>query len=149
MRLAKGFTSMAGNMNPQTQTTTYIDDYSSTTTTGFEPEWPVDGNIYSGDPSNDLLHKMTWEMAKGDDAIIFLVRVMTWEDGTEPGTFKAKRHKANWAPASDGGGAGGENNTFSGTIQAKGDPIFGSAEYEIDPVTGWETCTFTPDVATP
>jgi hypothetical protein len=145
MRLAKGFTSMAGNMNPQEQTLTYIDDSTTTTTTGYQPEWPVDGNIYTGDPANDFLYAKTWEMVKGDDATVYLVRVQSWEDGSTAGSFKAKRYACNWAPSSDGGGAGGEVNTFSGSLKAKGDPIFGEAEVALDTVTGYETCTFTAD----
>lgn len=145
-RLAKGFTTMSGAMNPQVLTITYIDDYSSTTTTGFEPEWSIDGNIYTGDPVNDMLHEMTWEMAKGDDAILYLLRVMMWHDGEEPDSYKAKRHRCNWAPDSDGGGAGGENNTFSGTLQAKGHPSFGSAKITLDTgvVPHVETAVFIP-----
>jgi hypothetical protein len=145
MRVGYGFTSLAGAMNPQTDTITYINDVSSTTTTGFEPEWPIDGNIYTGDPANDYLHKLAWDMAKGDDAMLYFIEAMMWDEGAAPGTYRARRFKANWAPGSAGGGAGGEKNTFSGTIQGKGDPVFGVIEFEVDAVTGWETCTFTPD----
>jgi len=144
-RLAKGISTMAGNMNPQVQTITYIDDESSTTTTGYEQEWPVDGNVYTGNPANDMLHDMAWNAVKGDDARIYYIRLMGWKAGTATGTFRAKRYLANWAPSSDGGGAGGENNTFSGTIQAKGAAVHGDAEFSIDTATGFETCTFTPD----
>ena len=146
MRLGKGFTSMAGNMNPQEVTRTYIDDSTSTVTTGFQPEWPVEGNIYTGDPANELLYEKTWHMAKGDDAIVYLVRVQMWEDGTiNTDAKKSKRYMCNWAPASDGGGAGGEDNTFSGSLKAKGDPVYGESEIAVDTGTGFETCDFTPD----
>jgi hypothetical protein len=143
MRLGMGFSSMAGNMNPQEQTRTYINDFSSTTTTGYQPEWPMDGNIYNGDPANDLLYDMTWNRVRGDDATVYLVRVKGWEEGDAPGSFKAYRQFCNWAPGSDGGGAGGEDNTFSGTLRAKGDKVDGEAVITRDPNTGFETCVFT------
>jgi hypothetical protein len=142
-RLAKGITSLAGNMNPQTKTNTYIDDFSSTVTTGFQPTWPVDGNIYTGDKANELLYKKAWEMAKGDAAQVYYIRAKRWEPGDGLGSYAAKRFLCNFAPASDGGGAGGEDNTFSGELQGRGEPTFGEVVITRDPITGVETCVFT------
>jgi hypothetical protein len=149
LRLAMGVTSLEGAMNPQTETITYINDFSSTTTTGFEPAFPIDGNIYTGDPANQLLYDMAWTMARGDNATVYFLRVQKFEDGDATGTFKAKRFLCNFAPGSDGGGAGGETLTFSGELQPKGRAIFGEATITIDTATGNETATFVADDVQP
>ena len=53
------------------------------------------------------LHKLAGDMAKGDDAVVYVIEAMMREDGTAPGSGRAWRFKANWAPGSAGAAAGG------------------------------------------
>lgn len=136
-RLGKGIESLDSAMNPQTTEKTWIDDSSESTTTGYQPAWAVNGDIYDGDEASQLLYDMTWHRAKNDDAQVYMIVCKHWEAGTSPGSFKAYKQLCSWAPESDGGGSGGETVTFSGSLNAKGDPVYG----EFNP----ETTTFTAD----
>jgi hypothetical protein len=145
-RLAKGISSMSNALNPQEQTNTYIDDSSSTVTTGYNSEWGIDGSVYDTDPALDMLHDMAVNRDKGDDAIIYMVNAFGWMEGKEiSDSVRGYRQECNFAPGSDGGGDGGSDVSFSGTIRAKGNPIYGDVVITKDLNTGFETCTFTPD----
>lgn len=125
-RLAKGFTDMASNLNPQTREVTYIDDSSDSTTTGFQPSWPVSGDVYTDNKANVLLYDLSVNRAKGDAAVVELLVARMWEESeTASGVYKGYKQKTTWVPDSDGGGAGGETVTFSGNLNAKGDPVMG------------------------
>lgn len=145
MRIAKGISTLGGNLNPQEVSHTYIDDSSSTVVTGFKEEWPIEGNIYTEDPAAELLHDMAWRRAKGDEATAYIVNIMDWKAGTATGSKKAYRQLVSWVPASDGGGDGGSDVTFSGSLKAKGAPEYGEAVIAKDAGTGDETCAFTAD----
>ena len=144
-RIGDGFSSFGGNLNPQEETTTYINDKSSTVVTGYQEEWPLDGNIFSEDKAADMLHDMAVDRVKGDDASVYLVNAFMWQEGTAPGSVKAYRQQVAWLPASDGGGDGGGKVTFSGTLRAKGAPIHGEAVITKDADTGVESVVFTPN----
>lgn len=145
IRVAEGITSLTSNLNPQEVTRTYINDKSSTTTTGFQEEWPVDGNVYDGDPAMDMLFQMAIDRAKGPDAILYMVNVRTWADGAETDAKLAYRQRVTWLPASDGGGDGGGDVTFSGTLRAAGGPEYGEAVITEATDTTPESCVFTLD----
>lgn len=140
-RAAKGISTLGSNLNPQEVTRTYIDDSSSTTTTGYQAEWPVDGNIFDGDPVMDMLHDMAVSRAKGADAQLWLINAFMWRDGTEAGSKAAYRQRVTWLPDSDGGGEGGGDVTFAGTLRAVGDPVYGEAV--ISETGSGETAVFT------
>lgn len=125
-RLAKGVESLDDDKSPQTREFTWIDDSSDNNTSGFQESWSVSGYLYEGDPASELLHGMAWTNAKNDEAVLYHVIVRHWlpENG-QSSAFDAKRFEASFAPENEGGGAGGDNVTFSGTVNAKGDPEFG------------------------
>ena len=135
-RLAKGIDSLDNAKNPQTQEHTWIDDSSESTTTGFQENWPVSGFLYEGDPASEMLHEMAWMNARNEDAELYVVIVRGWMPGSQTGEYDAKRLQVTFAAENEGGGAGGDNVTFSGTLNAKGDPEYGTFDVE--------TGTFTP-----
>lgn len=124
-RLAKGIESLDNAKNPQTQEFTWIDDTSDDNTTGYRPSWAVSGYIYQGDKASEMLSEMAWSEAKNEDAEIYMVIVRGWVPGATSGTYDAKVYKCSWAPDNEAGGSGGENVTFSGSLNAKGDPVYG------------------------
>lgn len=144
-RLAEGVTSLGSNANPQEVTRTYINDKTTTSTTGFQWEWPVDGNIVDGDPVMDMLHEMAVHEAKGDDALLYLLAVYMWQDGTAADSKKAYRQQVTWLPASDGGGDGGGDVTFSGSLRGAGDRVHGEAVVTEATDTDPETAVFTAE----
>lgn len=147
VRLAKGISSLGSNLNAQEVTRTYIDDSSSTTTTGFQEEWPVDGNIFFDDPAMDLLYDMAVKRAKGADALLYMVVLRKWDDGTAAGSKKAYRQQVTWLPASDGGGDGGGDVTFSGSLRAAGSPVYGEGVITEATESAPEKVVFTPESA--
>lgn len=142
-RAAKGISSLGSSLNPQEVTRTYIDDSSSTTTTGYQPEWPVDGNIYDGDTVMDLLHAKAVARAKGADAQLWMLNAFMWQEGTETGSVKGYKQQVTWLPDSDGGGDGGSDVTFSGTLRAIGNPVYGDIVITEATDTTPETAAFT------
>lgn len=142
-RLAKGISTLGNNLNPQEVTHTYIDDSSSTTTTAFQEEWPVEGVVYSGDAAANMLRDMARKRAKGDDATIYHIVGDHWVEGSTADTFEAYRQKCTWSPASDGGGDGGSDVTFSGSLKAKGAPVYGTIAITAATETTPEIAVFT------
>lgn len=140
-RIAKGFEELGNALNPQEQTRTYIDGASSTVTTGFQPSWSFTGNVYSDDTVNKLLLDKAIMRAKGDDAIVWMLNVYTWEE-EGVSEYRAYLQECTWMPGSDGGGSGEGDVEFSGEMRAKGDPIHGAASITV--VDGKYTATFTP-----
>lgn len=129
-RLAKGIETLDNAKNPQTNEFTWIDDSSDSNTSGFQESFAVSGYFYDGDPASEMLHEMAWTNAKNEDASLYYCIVRHWEEGTTSGTYDAKLLEVSFAPENEGGGTGGENVTFSGTFNAKGDPISGSFEMD-------------------
>jgi len=147
-RLGKGFTDLASNLNAQTREATYIDDSSDSTTTGFQPSWPVSGDYYDDDPANMLLYGLSINLAKGPDAVVELLTARLWEPNTTvAGVYSGYKQTCAWVPESDGGGAGGETVTYSGALNAKGDRVHGWITID-KTVTPW-TATFSPEEPTP
>lgn len=141
VRLAKGISSLGSNLNAQEVTRTYIDDSSSTTTTGFQEEWTVDGNVFYEDAAMDMLYEMAVKRAKGPEALLYMVVLRNW-DG-DSGTKKAYRQKVTWLPSSDGGG--GADVTFSGSLRAADAPVHGNGVITPATETTSETVSFTPE----
>lgn len=132
-RLAKGVETLDNAKNPQTSEFTWIDDSSDSNTSGFQESFAVSGYLYAGDTASEMLHAMAWDNAKNEDAVIYYCIVRGWMEGTATGTYDAKLLEVSYAPENEGGGTGGENVTFSGTFNAKGDPIKG--EFDMDTKT--------------
>lgn len=125
-RIAKGIETLDNAKNPQTTEYTWIDDSSDSNTSGYQESWSVSGFLYEGDEASEMLHEMAWTNAKNDDAVLYYTIVRNWKEGTETGTYDAKQLEVSFAPENEGGGTGGENVTFSGTLNAKGDPVYGT-----------------------
>ena len=128
-QLAKGFSDLSSTLNAQTKEVTYIDDSSDSTITAYARSWEVTGDVFTDNPANELLFRLAYTQAKGDDAVVWLINVIGWQPSeNNPETvFKANKQKCSWIPSNDGGGAGGETVTFAGTLAAKGDPVYGWA----------------------
>ncbi|UQZ90204.1 hypothetical protein C4J81_13735 [Deltaproteobacteria bacterium Smac51] len=143
-RMAKGFSDMASNLNPQTREVTYIDDSSDSTTTGFQVSYPVSGNYYDEDPANMLLFDMAVNLVKGPDAVLSMLEAHLWrEHETVPGVYEGFKQGCTWVPESSGGGAGGDTVTYSGSLNVKGDRVHGWVA--IDKTTTPWTATFSED----
>jgi hypothetical protein len=144
-KVAKGFTDLNASLNPKTTDKTYIDDTTETITNSFQVKWEVSGDFYMKDPASEFLYKQSKKLVMGDDAIIWVIRVDTWETVEDcEGWYHGYLHECTWVPSNDGGGAGGESVTFSGTINGKGDRTEGYVQ--ISPATDLvkaETATFT------
>ncbi len=70
---------------------------------------------------------MAWSNARNDDATLYHVVARHWLPVSgQTDAFDAKLTQVSFAPENEGGGTGGENVTFSGTFNAKGDLEFGS-----------------------
>ena len=128
VRLAKGIETLDGAKNPQTQDFIWIDDNSDNNTTGFQESHSVSGYLYETDDASEMLHGMAWNNAKNDDSTLYHVLVRHWlpDGGSSTTVFDAKLQQVSFAAENEGGGTGGENVTFSGSLNAKGDPEFGT-----------------------
>jgi hypothetical protein len=128
-RLAKGFSELSSSMNAQTKDVTYIDDSVDSTTTGYQRSWSVSGDVYTENAANELLFKLTYDQAKGDEAVVYLLNVLMWKPSEDNPTtvFQGYKQKCSWVPDNEGGGAGGDTVNFSGALNAKGDPVYGWA----------------------
>jgi hypothetical protein len=125
-RLAKGFSELSSSMNAQKSEKTYIDDSTDVVTTSYQRSWAVNGDVYTENPANDLLYDLAWNQSKGDDAVVYLLTAKKWVTDPElPNVYPGYKQQCTWTPDNDGGGAGGESVTFSGSLDAKGDPIHG------------------------
>ncbi len=129
-RLAKGIETPDNAKNPQTQEYTWIDDGSDSNTSGYQESFSVSGFLYEGDPASEMLHEMVWTNAKNDDATIYYCIVRGWKEGSSEGTYDAKLLTISFAPENEGGGTGGDNVTFSGTMNVKGDPVSGTFDMD-------------------
>lgn len=147
-RLAKGMVELSSAANPQEKETTYIDDSSEATVTGYQPSWSITGDVYNSDPVNDKLYDLAWKRAKGDGAVLTMINVQKWTPSeNSPTKFKAYKQLGTWIPDNDGGGSGGETVTFGGNFKAKGDAVYGWATitevtHPNDPDKKIETCIF-------
>jgi hypothetical protein len=145
-RLAKGFSELSNSSNAQTREVTYIDDSTDSTITAFQNSWGIQGSVYDEDPVNDMLLDLSIKQAKGDNAVLYMVQVYLWKPSVNnPDTvFQAFKQQVAWVPDNDGGGAGGDTVSFSGSLNAKGDRIHGFAKItkSDDPAIPW-TCEFT------
>lgn len=148
-RLAWGVSSFSSALNPQSETSTWINDVSTTTTTGFQEEWALDGNVFDDDPVMTMLLQKAINRDKGEKAKLYLVQVYTWLDGVTANTYQAYRQPVSWLPSSDGGGDGGGKVVFSGTFSSAGDNVHGEAAITEATDTEPEKCTFTANVDTP
>lgn len=143
-RLGKGFTELASNLNAQTKEVTYIDDSSDSTTTGYQPSWPVSGDYYDEDPANMMLYDLAIALAKGPDAVVAMLCAQMWAPSeNDENTYKGYKQECAWVPGSDGGGTGGETVTYSGALNAKGDRVPGWVTIDKS-ATPW-TATFSED----
>jgi hypothetical protein len=125
-RLALGFTELSSSLNAQKSEKTYINDTTDVVTTSYQKSWSVNGDVYTEDAANEMLYSLAYNQLKGDDAIVYMLVAKKWVvDPDRPNEYPGYKQKCNWTPDNDGGGSGGENITYSGTLDAKGDPVFG------------------------
>jgi hypothetical protein len=126
-RLAKGVSELSSTMNPQTREVTYIDDQTDSITTAYQRSWAVSSDVYTENDANEMLYELTFRQAKGDDAVVYMVVAQLWKPSENNPTlvYQGYKQKCSWVPDNDGGGTGGETVTFSGSLNAKGDPTYG------------------------
>lgn len=145
-RLGLGFSSLDNDLSANETTTSYITGSSSTTVTGYTVSWSIDGEIVTGNTANIMLHKMAVNRDKGTDARIYFLNVRRWEDGTISGSYRGYRQACSFSPSSDGGGDADSTVTFSGTLNASGDPVHGDIEItRVNDDGENDTAVFTPD----
>ena len=110
-RLGKGFTELSGSLNPQTETTQYIDESVSTNeTTSYQPEYSGTAERYNGDPANDFLYKGALNQALGRQTEMCRVDLT---DPAADGTFPAKKGLYNLNYSEFDTGAAGEKTGYS------------------------------------
>jgi hypothetical protein len=135
-------------MNAQTREVTYIDDQTDSITTAFQRSWAVNGDVYDENAANELLYDLAYKQAKGDEAVVYMLVGQLWKpSANNPDTvYEGYRQKCSWVPDNDGGGTGGETVTFSGSLNAKGDPTYGwlTITKTTNPEEPW-TATFSED----
>ena len=87
-RIGKGFTSLTGALNAQTETSQYIDEsVASNETTSYQPNYTTTAERYNGDPANDFLYEGGLNQVIGKTAQMCRVDLT---DNTTGTTYSAK-----------------------------------------------------------
>ena len=127
--MGTGFTSLNESPSAQTDSTTYINEAtSSTDITGYETEFSYEANHIPSEAAVTALWKDGRDHATGADAQHEYIRVDLYnpigEATAQSAEFRARKFiVAN--EVSDYEGDGGEKITVSGTLHAVGDPVLG------------------------
>lgn len=127
--MGTGFTSLNESPNAQTDSETYINEStSSSSITGYETEFPYESRLIPSQKAIYKLYKMGRDHATGDDAQLTYIRVDLFNPigtATEASAEFTARQFTVANEASDIEGDGGEKISVSGTLHAVGDPVQG------------------------
>lgn len=124
--MGTGFSTLDEALNPKVESTQYISDSSSTTSvTGYEPQFSFEGDVIKNDAVIELLRAMGATLATGAGCEVEVVVYDAWEENVTTKQAPAQKFTMAVAMDSTASGSGGEKLGFSGTLHAVGDPIQG------------------------
>lgn len=131
----KGFDSITTAKNPKEYSRQYVDEeFEQTDVVGYTPTIEFEFDRFEDDSVHDDIIGIFNEEKTGADAVRTIITV----DMT--GNTK-KAIKRDFAVVAESEGEGTELYSYSGSLRAKGEKIFGTAVSSDD----WQTCTFTAE----
>ncbi|NFS12782.1 hypothetical protein FDE77_16335 [Clostridium botulinum] len=124
--LGTGVNTLDESVGAQTDSKTYINDKTQTTTVkGYQTEFPYDTDMVLDEEAGMALYKVGRDHLTGQDAEFDYVRVDLYDPVKEKiNLFKARKFKVA-AVVSDSKGNGGEVMVNTGTLSCVGDPTQG------------------------
>lgn len=124
-----GVTTATLNMNPQTETETYIhEDSASISITSYQPTMPIEATCKKGDEVFDYVDGLRKIRAVLSDAETTVVEVDLYEAGG-PSAYPARRNRAS-IQIDSFGGDGGASNSLNYTINYIGEAEQGTFNVE-------------------
>lgn len=148
--VGEGFSNFEISANPVTQERHYIHEKTGRTySTGNAPSIAYELDEMPTDPVALYIARIHDEELVGDAAVVDIVNVKFFREGTEAGTYFAKRRSYSVVPDGEAPGAGGDVYTYSGNFNALGDAELGN--WTEDKAAGYETGSFAsrPPVTVP
>ena len=121
--MGKGFEALDDALNPNVSEKTYVSDKSaSKTITGYAPEWSIEGSVIKDEATITFLRAIGETLAVGESAEAEVIVFDLWD--VDSGTKYVDGYKYPVVVQMDsiGGGSGGEELAFSGSLLANGDP---------------------------
>lgn len=123
--LGTGVNTLDETVGAQTDSKTYINDKTQTTTVkGYQTEFPYDTDMVLDEAASMALYKVGRDHKTGEDAEFDYVRVDIY-DKVSDNVFKARKFRVA-AVVSDSKGNGGEVMVNTGTLSCVGDPVQGT-----------------------
>lgn len=124
--MGAGFNTLDETVGAQTDSKTYINDKTATTTVkGYQTEFPYDTDMVRDEKAGMALYKVGRDHLTGEDAEFDYVRVDLYDPvENKSNLFKARKFRVA-AVVSDSKGNGGEVMVNTGTLSCVGDPIQG------------------------
>ncbi|WP_252237416.1 hypothetical protein, partial [Clostridium sp. ZBS17] len=124
--MGAGFNTLDETVGAQTDSKTYINDKTSTTTVkGYQTEFPYDTDMVKDGKAGMALYTVGRDHKTGVDAEFEYVRVDLYDPvENKTNLFKARNFKVA-AVVSDSKGNGGEVMVNTGTLSCAGDPMQG------------------------
>lgn len=124
--MGAGFNTLDETVGAQTDSKTYINDKTATTTVkGYQTEFPYDTDMVRDGKAGMALYKVGRDHLTGQDAEFDYVRVDLYDPvENKSNLFKARKFRVA-AVVSDSKGNGGEVMVNTGTLSCVGDPIQG------------------------
>lgn len=125
--MGTGFTQLNESPNAQTDSTTYINEVTtSTDITGYETEFSFESDMIPSQAAVMALYNVGRDHLTGEDAQFEYIRVELFNPVSGGnGTYTARKFQVS-CEVSDVAGDGGEKISVSGTLHAIGDPVIGS-----------------------
>lgn len=124
--MGAGFNTLDETVGAQTDSKTYINESTATTTVkGYQTEFPYDTDMVKDEQAGMALYRVGRDHLTGEDAEFDYVRVDLYDpvEGRQ-NLFKARKFKVA-AVVSDSKGSGGEVMVNTGTLSCVGDPVQG------------------------
>lgn len=139
----KGFTELSQSKNPKEYSRQYVDEESERTDIiGYAPEISYSFDEWEDNAAQKVITDITNKELIGDAAKVDIIIVDLSKEKKPDGKFEAVKRTFSVIPDSEGDST--EAYTYSGTLKANGEKVFGTASSGSD--GSWETCTFTESV---
>lgn len=136
----KGFTELSMSKNPKEYSRQYVDEEAERTDIiGYAPELSYAFDEFEDDNGQKIITEITNKELIGDAAKVDIVIVDLSRESGSSGAFEAVKRTFSVMPDSEGGST--DAYTYSGTLKANGEKVFGTATSGAD--GSWKTCKFT------